>query len=57
MIGTETSAPVARPASAGKVTVGVIGNGGHGSWITKLFKVPGSHEMWAVADCFQDVAP
>jgi len=39
-----------------KIKVGVIGNGGRGSWIANLFKKHGGYEMYAVADYFQEVA-
>jgi predicted dehydrogenase len=39
-----------------KIKLGVIGNGGRGSWIANLFKKHGGYEMFAVADYFQEVA-
>lgn len=39
-----------------KVKIGVIGNGGRGGWIARLFQAHGGYEMWAVADYFQEVA-
>ena len=39
-----------------KIKLGVIGNGGRGSWIANLFKKHGGYEMYAVADYFQEVA-
>ena len=39
-----------------KVKLGVVGCGGRGSWIAKLFQQHGGYEMWAVADYFQDAA-
>jgi predicted dehydrogenase len=39
-----------------KIKLGVIGNGGRGHWIAKLFQRHGGYEMRAVADYFQDVA-
>src|SRR5271157_5795012 len=39
-----------------KIKLGVIGNGGRGSWIAGLFKNHGGYEMHAVADYFQEVA-
>ena len=34
----------------------MIGNGGRGSWIAKLFQAHGGYDMWAVADYFPEVA-
>jgi predicted dehydrogenase len=39
-----------------KIKLGVVGNGGRGSWIAGLFKEHGGYEMHAVADYFPDVA-
>ena len=39
-----------------KIKLGVVGNGGRGAWIARLFKEHGGYEMWAVADYFQSVA-
>ncbi len=39
-----------------KLKLGVVGNGGRGAWIAKLFQRHGGYEMWAVADYFQEVA-
>jgi len=39
-----------------KIKLGVIGNGGRGAWIAKLFQKHGGYEMHAVADYFQEVA-
>jgi myo-inositol 2-dehydrogenase / D-chiro-inositol 1-dehydrogenase len=39
-----------------KVKLGVVGNGGRGSWIAALFKEHGGYQMHAVADYFQPVA-
>ena len=39
-----------------KIKLGVIGNGGRGAWIAKLFQAHGGYDMWAVADYFSDVA-
>ncbi len=39
-----------------KIRLGVIGNGGRGAWIAKLFQQHGGYEMHAVADYFQEVA-
>jgi predicted dehydrogenase len=46
-----------QPAPPGrKIKLGVVGNGGRGSWIAGLFKEHGGYEMHAVADYFQPVA-
>ena len=39
-----------------KIKLGVIGNGGRGGWIAKLFQAHGGYDMWAVADYFPEVA-
>jgi len=37
-----------------KINVGLIGCGGRGTWIAKLFKEHGGYNVVAVADYFQD---
>lgn len=44
------------PDTVRKIKLGVVGNGGRGSWIAKLFQAHGGFEMWAVADYFPQVA-
>lgn len=39
-----------------KIKIGVIGGGGRGKWISRLFKTHGGYEAVAVADYFQPVA-
>ena len=39
-----------------KIKLGVVGNGGRGAWIAKLFQKHGGYEMYAVADYFPEVA-
>ncbi len=39
-----------------KIKLGVVGNGGRGAWIAKLFQKHGGYELHAVADYFQEVA-
>jgi len=39
-----------------KLKLGVVGCGGRGSWIARLFRRHGGYEMFAVADYFQSVA-
>jgi len=52
------ASPVAAqpPSYSRKIKLGVIGNGGRGSWIAKLFQAHGGYDLWAVADYFPDVA-
>ncbi len=44
------------PTFTRKIKLGVIGNGGRGGWIAKLFQAHGGYDMWAVADYFQATA-
>ena len=37
-----------------KIKLGVVGNGGRGTWIAKLFRDHGGYEIHACADYFQD---
>jgi len=37
-----------------KINLGLIGCGGRGTWIAKLFKEHGGYNVVAVADYFQD---
>lgn len=39
-----------------RIKLGVVGNGGRGSWIAQLFKQHGGFEIHAVADYFPEVA-
>jgi len=51
--------PAAAPAPgefARTLKLGVVGCGGRGSWIAKLFQKHGGYEMFAVTDYFQSVA-
>lgn len=50
------SGAAAPAASSRKIKLGVIGNGGRGGWIAKLFQAHGGYDMWAVADYFPEVA-
>ncbi|MBE2213469.1 MAG: Gfo/Idh/MocA family oxidoreductase [Opitutaceae bacterium] len=50
-LGADATPPVTR-----KIKLGVIGNGGRGGWIAKLFQAHGGYDIWAVADYFQEVA-
>jgi myo-inositol 2-dehydrogenase / D-chiro-inositol 1-dehydrogenase len=42
-------------AANSKLTLGVIGQGGRGAWITKLFAQHGGYQVVAVADYFPEV--
>jgi len=56
-LAADAPPPEAKPAGfQRKIKLGVIGNGGRGSWIAGLFQKHGGYEMWAVADYFQEVA-
>ena len=56
-VGAEEAAPAApQPLFKRKIKLGIVGNGGRGSWIAGLFKKHGGFEMHAVADYFQPVA-
>ena len=49
--------PHAKPAEfKRKIKLGVIGGGGRGSWITRLFQRHGGYVIHAVADYFPEVA-
>lgn len=49
--------PGAKPAEfKRKIKLGVIGCGGRGSWIAKLFQQHGGYEIRAVADYFAEMA-
>jgi predicted dehydrogenase len=52
--GAAFAAPADLPTR--KLKLGVVGNGGRGAWIAKLFQAHGGYEMWAVADYFTAVA-
>ncbi len=49
------AAPVRGAAFDSKVKLGVVGNGGRGSWIAKLFQQHGGYEIHAAADYFPEV--
>ena len=56
-LGAESAPPESKPVEfQRKIKLGVIGNGGRGAWIAKLFQKHGGYEMHAVADYFQEVA-
>jgi predicted dehydrogenase len=56
-LAAEGPAPEAKPPEIKrKIKLGLIGSGGRGSWIAKLFAKHGGYEMWALADYFPDVA-
>lgn len=52
--GAASAVPALAPAR--KIKLGVIGNGGRGTWIARLFQAHGGYEMWAVADYFPSIA-
>jgi len=54
MGGAAFAGPAVTPTR--KLKLGVVGNGGRGAWIAKLFQAHGGYEMWAVADYFPAVA-
>ena len=43
-------------AANSKINLGLIGCGGRGTWIAKLFKEHGGYNVLAASDCFQDRA-
>ena len=56
-LAAEAPLPEAKPVEfQRKIKLGVIGNGGRGSWIAALFQKHGGYELYAVADYFQEVA-
>ena len=56
-LAAEDAAVATKPVTfTRKIKLGVIGNGGRGAWIAKLFQKHGGYEMHAVADYFQEVA-
>jgi predicted dehydrogenase len=52
-IAAETPAP-AKPSR--KIKIGLVGCGGRGMWLTRLFRQHGGYEFHAVADYFPEVA-
>lgn len=55
--GQEAVAAETRPADAGRrIKLGVVGCGGRGAWIARLFQNHGGYDLFAVADYFQEVA-
>lgn len=56
-LAADVSPPVAStPAKFDrKIKLGVVGQGGRGSWIANLFRNHGGYEMFAVADYFPEV--
>lgn len=47
-------APVPASPSGKRIRLGVVGCGGRGQWIMKLFREHGGYEIVAVADAFRD---
>jgi myo-inositol 2-dehydrogenase/D-chiro-inositol 1-dehydrogenase len=57
VLGAEAAPAATRPAGAGpRIKLGVVGCGGRGAWIARLFQSHGGYELFAVADYFQEVA-
>jgi predicted dehydrogenase len=52
----EKPAPEPKAEPKRKVKLGIVGCGGRGSWIAKLFQQHGGYETHAVADYFPDAA-
>ena len=48
----ENSLPPESASAKQKIKLGLVGCGGRGSWIAKLFQQHGGYEMHAVADYF-----
>jgi predicted dehydrogenase len=55
-VAEQPAAPEKPAEFSRRLKLGVVGCGGRGSWIAKLFKKHGGYEMFAVADYFQSVA-
>lgn len=56
-VRAEEPPPPAKPAGfTRKLKLGVVGCGGRGSWLAKLFQNHGGYDLFAVADYFQPVA-
>jgi myo-inositol 2-dehydrogenase/D-chiro-inositol 1-dehydrogenase len=56
-LAADSASPEPKPAEfKRKIKLGVIGNGGRGAWIAKLFQKHGGYAMHAVADYFPEVA-
>ena len=56
LAGRAQDAPAPAPTATRKIKLGVVGQGGRGSWIAGLFKKHGGYEFHAVADYFPAVA-
>ena len=57
MMTQETGlAQTGNPTNSRKIKLGLIGCGGRGKWIARLFQKHGGYDIHAVADYFQDVA-
>lgn len=54
--GSGASRAVEGEAAERKVKLGIVGCGGRGLWIARLFRDHGGYEIHAVADYFQEVA-
>jgi predicted dehydrogenase len=55
-LAQQAVAASAKPAEfTRKLKLGVVGNGGRGSWIAKLFQQHGGYEIYALVDYFPEV--
>jgi predicted dehydrogenase len=56
-LGPETASANSQPADfKRRIRLGVVGCGGRGTWIAKLFQRHGGYDIFAVGDYFQEVA-
>lgn len=56
-LAREAAAAETSPARGGRrIKLGVVGCGGRGNWLAKLFQNHGGYDLFAVADYFQEVA-
>lgn len=51
-----TPAPAPIPAGGRKIKLGLVGQGGRGRWIARLFQKHGGYQIVALADYFPEVA-
>ena len=55
-VGGAAAARAAGADAGRKIKLGIVGCGGRGAWIGRLFRDHGGYELHAVADYFQEVA-
>lgn len=55
-VSVRGAGPGATAAGTPRVRLGVVGCGGRGAWIARLFQAHGGYDLWAVADYFPGVA-